>query len=154
MAGASSYTITTPIFGIFIDKGFSEVRMIILGNAIIVIAYLILGTVPLLSFLKPNYCFTILSLVMQGVGTSAAYLSSFCYMLKGLEMSGIPDTEQSQGMVSSLYIIGDCMGAYVGAAVGGLAYQVLGFEAASYIPLGVMFVVTLGFIILNKNCWK
>ena len=151
MAGASAYTVTTPLFGILMDKGVSEAHMIILGNVLIVIGYVFLGPVPIFSFIKPSYWFTVISLVLQGVGSSAAFLGSFCYMLKGLEMAGIPDTDQSQGMVSSLYIIGDCLGAFIGAGVGGLAYQLIGFQNASYLPLGVISLVTVWFIIFSRN---
>ena len=47
-------------------------------------------------------------------------------------------------------IIGDCIGAYVGAAIGGLAYQDLGFKAASYVPTVAMALVTLGLVLGRK----
>ena len=106
MAGASSYTIATPVFGVLIDKGWSELSLIILGNIIITVAYIFLGPIPLLSFLGSSYWFTTISIILQGVGTAAAYLGSLCFMLQGLQTSGLPVTEQAESMVSSIYIIG------------------------------------------------
>ena len=143
MAGASSYSIATPVFGFLIDKGFSEINLIIFGNLLVTVAYLFLGPIPFLSFLGSSYWFTTISILLQGVGTAAAYLGSLCFMLQ----SGLPDTEQAESMVSSLYVIGDCMEAYVGAATGGLAYQVLGFKTGSYIPSVFMAIVTLGLLL-------
>ena len=82
---------------------------------------------------------------LLGIATGAAYLGSFCLMLRMA-----PDNEQAnektsltkktskkhcnknlkeqankkllkaQGMVSSLYVMADCTGAYLGSALGGL----------------------------------
>merc|ERR1712083_1207486 len=98
---------------------------------------------PLARVLPVSPAWTVASVALQGLATSAAYLGSFCLMLREA-----PDNEQAQGMVSSLYVMGDCTGAYLGSALGGLAYQSLGFETATYIPIGVITSSTFLFILM------
>ena len=61
-----------------------------------------------------------------GVGTAAAYIGSLFYMMKGASSCGLPDTEQTRGMVTSLWICCDCLGGYMGVPT-----QTAGAEAPS-----------------------
>ena len=116
MGGAISYTVATPLLGLLMDRGLKEETIILVGNLLLVASYLLLGPLPPLArILPPSPAWTIASIGLQGLATSAAYLGSFCLMLREA-----PDNEQAQGMVSSLYVMGDCTGAYLGSALGGL----------------------------------
>ena len=117
MSGAVSYTVSTPLLGILMDRGLmKEEAIILVGNLVLVASYLLLGPLPPLARVLPSSpAWTIASVALQGLATGAAYLGSFCLMLREA-----PDTEQAQGMVSSLYVMGDCAGAYLGSALGGL----------------------------------
>ena len=116
MGGAMSYTASTPLLGLLMDRGLKEEMIILVGNLVLVASYLLLGPLPPLARVLPvSPAWTVASVALQGLATSAAYLGSFCLMLREA-----PDNEQAQGMVSSLYVMGDCTGAYLGSALGGL----------------------------------
>ena len=54
-----------------------------------------------------NYSFSTLA---AGLGTSAAYLGSLLYMMSGVREAGVPDRDQTRGMVTSLWVVCDCVG--------------------------------------------
>jgi hypothetical protein len=59
-------------------------------------------------------------------------------MLSSSAESGrVPDTEQTRGMITSLWFIHECMGGYLGSAGGGLAYDKMGFQNSTLIVIGV-----------------
>ena len=72
-----------------------------------------------------------------GVGTAAAYIGSLFYMMKGASSCGLPDKEQTRGMVTSLWICCDCLGGYMGATFGSLSFDRYGFQSSTMIMAGV-----------------
>ena len=80
---------------------------------------------------------------LQGVGTAATYIGTLLYMMRGVSEAGLPDKEQTRGMVSSLWVMADSVGGYLGDTLGSLAYDNLGFQAGTV----VMFSVMLGSVI-------
>ena len=56
---------------------------------------------------------------------------------------GLPDKEQTRGMVSSLWVISDCLGGYVGSSLGSLSYDKYGFEVSSMIFGGMILMSVL-----------
>ena len=61
-------------------------------------------------------------------------------MMRGVVKAGLPDKEQTRGMVSSLWISADCVGGYLGDTLGSLAYDYYGFETGTAIMSAVMLV--------------
>ena len=58
-------------------------------------------------------------------------------MLSSSVKSGrVPDTEQTNGMVTSLWLGAESVGGYLGSAGGGLAYDVMGFRNSTLIIIG------------------
>ena len=78
-----------------------------------------------------------------GVGTAAAYIGSLFYMMKGASSCGLPDKEQTRGMVTSLWICCDCLGGYMGATLGSLSYDRYGFQTSTMIMAGLALVGVL-----------
>ena len=72
------------------------------------------------------------------MGSAATYLGALVYMLKSAAAAGLPESEQTKGMVSSLWVVADCIGGYVGSSVGGLAYDQVGFRAGTLLEVFIM----------------
>ena len=141
MAFGVTYTIFTPIVGYLTDKGLDGITVIILGNLCILIAFVLLGPIPpVKSVVGGDLGLTVFSVGLQGLGSGATYLGSLLLMMRGVVEAGLPDKEQTRGMVSSLWISADCIGGYLGDTLGSLAYDYFGFETGTAIMSAVMLL--------------
>ena len=89
---------------------------------------------------------------MQGIGTAAVFLGSMVFMIKSASDAGLPESEQTKGMISGLWIVAMCGGAYAGTSLGGLAYDKVGFRQGTLIECWVMsssLVFILAFVVLR-----
>ena len=53
---------------------------------------------------------------------------------------GLPDTEQVKGMVSSLWLLGVCLGSYIGATIGSAVFDHFSFEESTFFECCLMAV--------------
>ena len=104
LAFGLTYTVFTPIIGYLTDNGLDGLSCMILGNLCIFITFLFLGPIPPLHSLGHHLWLSVLSLGVQGIGSAATYIGSLLYMMKGVDMAGLPDKEQTRGksLISSL----------------------------------------------------
>ena len=58
-------------------------------------------------------------------------------MLSSVKSGRVPDTEQTNGMVTSLWFSFECLGGYLGSAGGGWAYDEIGFRNSTLIVIGI-----------------
>ena len=86
------------------------------------------------------------------VGFSFVYIGSLLTMLGELPACGLPETEQSKGMVSSLWTVAVCLGQAVGTAGGGLAWGWAGFEQGMLVEAVIIFISSV-IIIGVRNCF-
>ena len=93
-----------------------------------------------------------MSLGLQGMGSAATYLGSLLYMMKSCIDSGLPDSEQTNGMVSSLWVVSDCFGSYIGSTLGSVAFDNIGFEKGTMVESGAMAITVL--LLFIYICWK
>ena len=56
----------------------------------------------------------------------------------------ISDTEQTRGMITSLWLIAENIGGWSGSFLGGVAYDNLGFEGGSLVIIGLQFIIVAG----------
>ena len=56
----------------------------------------------------------------------------------------IRDTEQTRGMITSLWLIAENIGGWLGSFCGGIAYDNLGFEGSSLVIIGLQGIIILG----------
>merc|ERR1712179_876552 len=143
MAFGCAYTVFTPIFGYMTDKGLDGMIAMLIGNTLIAIAFTILGPIPPFKAISGHLWLTVFSLVLQGIGSAATYLGSLLYMMKSILAAGLPDNDQSNGMVSSLWIVGDCAGGFFGSLLGGVAYDAFGFETGTLFEFGLICFTVL-----------
>ena len=141
----------TPVFGFLSDKGLDGLLIIMIGNSFIALAFIFLGPIPPLSFLGSSLWLTFLSIGVQGMGFAATYIGTLLYMMKSARESGLPDTEQTYGMVSSLWVVADCVGGFTGSALGGVAYDTIGFEWGSMVMALSMIATVLVVIAYYMN---
>ena len=139
-----TYTAFTPVFGFLTDKGLDGLITCLIGNSLIAVSFLILGPIPPLSFLGSSLWMTYLAIGVQGLGSSATYIGALLYMMKSARESGLPETDQTNGMVSSLWVVADCIGGVIGLALGGVAFDTIGFEWGSM----AMVICMTGTVIL------
>ena len=66
----------------------------------------------------------------------------------------ISDTEQTRGMITSLWLIAENIGGWLGSFLGGIAYDYLGFEAGSLLIIGLqgIIVVAIPYVWYRTNC--
>jgi len=53
-------------------------------------------------------------------------------------LGGLPDTEQVKGMVSSLWLLGVCLGSYIGATIGSAVFDHFSFEESTFFECCLM----------------
>ena len=148
-----SYTLFSPVVGYLTDKGLNGLHAMIVGNFIIFLGYVFLGPIPPLSSIG-SLTITTVALGCQGLGSSFTYIGTLLFMMKGVMDAGLPDKEQTRGMVSSLWVIADCTGGYIGASLGSLAYDKVGFQTGTVIVGGLLMstvVIMTGYGLLLRN---
>ena len=100
LAFGLAYTIFTFLFGYLTDKGLDGMSIMTIGNLLIMIAFIFLGPLPpLLKAFGNNLWLSVFSLTIQGIGSAATYIGSLLFMMKGVSDAGLPDKEQTRGMV-------------------------------------------------------
>merc|ERR1712106_533282 len=137
------YTIFTPLVGFLTDKGLDGVVAMLIGNLTIAIGFVFLGPIPPFSAIGGRLWLTVVSLGLQGMGSAATYLGTLLYMMKGVTEAGLPDNEQTKGMVSSLWVISDCIGGYIGSTLGSVAYDNIGFENGTMAEAGALAITVV-----------
>ena len=138
LSTALTYIITSPLVGKMCDLGWGGFKLITTGSLIITIGFLCMGP---LSFLKifSGLWVTITSMGLQGIGISFVYIGTLLTMMGELEACGLPNTDQSKGMVSSLWTVAVCLGQAVGSMGGGLAWTWVGFEVGLAVEAAIIF---------------
>ena len=147
MTFGMTYTLFTPIFGYLIDRGLDGLLTCIVGNSLIAASFIFLGPIPPLSFLELGSWMTFLSLGVQGLGSAATYIGALLYMMKSVKDSGISVTEQTTGMVSSIWVVADCAGGMAGSSLGGVAFDTVGFAWGSMAMVSSIMITVIVLII-------
>lgn len=142
-AFGAAYTIATPLFGFLSDKGLDGMVALMLGNALIAFSYIFLGPIPGLEIISGHLWLTVASIAVMGLGSAATYLGSLLLMMKGVKDAGLPETEQTKSMVSSLWIVADCLGGYAGSTLGSIAYDNIGFKYSTLVEALLMGLTVL-----------
>ena len=56
----------------------------------------------------------------------------------------ISDTEQTRGMITSLYLMAENIGGWSGSSLGGAVYDSMGFECGLWVIIGLQFIIVAG----------
>lgn len=71
-------------------------------------------------------------------------------MSSSVDIGGAPDTEQTRGMITSLWFMNECLGDYIGSLGGGIAYDSMGFVNSTVIVIGIQLVILVSLPIFGK----
>lgn len=138
-----TYTMFAPMFGALMDYCCLNTRTsVLMGNFLIMMSMLGLGPVPGLGMIEsvPEVGFT---LFVQGVGTAASCIGTLIGMVQCSEDANMPQTDQTTGMLSGVWLMGLCMGSFLGASGGSAIYEIVGFAWSCTIE-----AIFLGFSVL------
>nr|KAI8737036.1 MFS-type transporter SLC18B1-like isoform X1 [Biomphalaria glabrata] len=98
------YGLTSPLWGYISDRTGYNPPMIILGNFMCGIAFLLIGPAPFLSFLPVKLWVIIIGLVISGTFFGATVVPSMkCLLIGALEV-GFEDNLDTNGVVSGLFV--------------------------------------------------
>jgi len=123
MVDGASYALVTPIWGLFLDRGFNSKAVLICGSSLISLSYVCLG------LLTPSIVQVALSTALHGAGMAANFIATLTIMMSaaGKKVGG-KETEQLRGMVTSIWMTCDSLGGFLGALGGGAAYDKFGWN--------------------------
>ena len=75
------YCISSPIFGIFCQKGFSPIHIMMLGQVLLMCGYMLIAPLTVLGN-QPTLAMLIAGLLLLGIGSGASKSPSFVHILK------------------------------------------------------------------------
>lgn len=130
---ALSYTISSPLFGLFCDR-MPNLRkwFLIFGNLITAGCYMLLGPVPILH-IKSQLWLMVLVLVVNGISAGMSIIPTFPETLSCAYENGFEEGISTLGLVSGLTGAMWSVGAFMGPMLGGFLYEKIGFEWAAAI---------------------
>ncbi|XP_057617745.1 MFS-type transporter SLC18B1 isoform X2 [Chionomys nivalis] len=128
---ALSYTISSPLFGLFSDR-MPNLRkwFLVFGNLITAVCYMLLGPVPILH-IKSQLWLLVLVLVVNGFSAGMSIIPTFPEMLSCAYENGFEEGISTLGLVSGLVGAMWSVGAFMGPMLGGFLYEKIGFEWAA-----------------------
>lgn len=128
---ALSYTISSPLFGLFSDR-MPNLRkwFLVFGNLITAVCYMLLGPVPILH-IKSQLWLLVLVLVINGFSAGMSIIPTFPEMLSCAYENGFEEGISTLGLVSGLVGAMWSVGAFMGPMLGGFLYEKIGFEWAA-----------------------
>ena len=131
MLDGVTYALATPIWGWALDAGLlSPIQSLFIGSLFITIGS---------SFLRlaSNVPMVGIGMAVSGFGVASCYLVTYMLMLSSSIESGlVQDTEQTQGMLTSLWFCFESLGGYFGSTISGWAYDMMGFRTSTLIIIG------------------
>jgi len=145
-----TYAIFSPLWGYLLDKTKRPYLLLTIGSVAVIIGYSLLGPAPYLSFLGKNVYFVAFGLVIQGIGVSATFISTLVFMMSESVAQGAPDTEQTRGMITSLWFVSENVAGWLGSSIGGVTYDQMGFENSTLIVIAMQVLALLAILYLGK----
>ena len=139
------YALATPFWGWAVDTGLlSPLKSLFIGSICFIVGYLFLG-----SDLVLNVYMVGIGMILNGLGMSSHFLNTYMLMLaSSMESVSVQDTEQTLGMLTSLWYAVSGIGGYLGSTVGGWAYDTIGFRNSTYVIIGTQVFIILSLSVL------
>ena len=112
MVEGTTYAIFSPIWGILLDHGLSPYMTLLIGVLGVIIGFSLLGP---LTFIVPTNIFIVaIGLIIQGSCVAASFITTLVFMMSESIANGAPDTEQTRGMITSLWFLSQNVAGYLG----------------------------------------
>lgn len=119
------YAVASPVVGVLLDRVLCSRVGMALGTSTIGLGFLLMGLPGAL--LHPSLAQVCLGAALHGLGMSCCFLSTLTTMSAGEH--GQP-SQQVSGMLTSLWIVAENMGSFLGAWAGGAAYDRMGWSTS------------------------
>uniref|UniRef100_A0A2C9LCB3 Major facilitator superfamily (MFS) profile domain-containing protein n=1 Tax=Biomphalaria glabrata TaxID=6526 RepID=A0A2C9LCB3_BIOGL len=137
------YGLTSPLWGYISDRTGYNPPMIILGNLMCGIAFLLIGPAPFLSFLPVKLWVIIIGLVITGTFFGATVVPSMkCLLIGALEV-GFEDNLDTNGVVSGLFVSVFSIGSFISPMMAGVLVDEIGFRNGAIFVSGINFCVMI-----------
>ena len=139
-----SSVIGTPVSGWICDSKMSPWLVSSLGCIIMSFCFMFLGPAPYMtSIISPSMTSVCLSLVAQGLGSSAVLVASFSCAQIAAVTAGLPDAADTQAVVAGLFTSAFAAGNFFGPTISGVLYDVVGFSYNSLIIQCLLILFTV-----------
>ncbi|XP_041361318.1 MFS-type transporter SLC18B1-like [Gigantopelta aegis] len=140
LCGAGMYGFTAPLWGWLSDtKGFVK-SLVIVGNIISCVAYILMGPSPLFPFFPYELWLIIVSLLLVGIFLGCAILPTIKCLIQGAKEIGFEENLNTYGLVSGCFNSFFSLGTFIGPTVGGLMSQHYGFDWAATLAAGLLLM--------------
>ncbi|XP_076326306.1 MFS-type transporter SLC18B1-like isoform X2 [Tachypleus tridentatus] len=96
------YAITTPLWGVLVDRHNISKLVGVLGCLFIGVAFVFVGPLPFMPF-DTKLWLVVISLVFNGIGLGGSLVAPFAGCLRDTVKRGFPDDLTTYGLVSSLF---------------------------------------------------
>lgn len=149
------YALTAPIWGWISDsKGYVKTMMIV-GNSLSVLAFLMLGPTKLIPFFPFELWFVIIALMIIGLMVGCGLIPTFKGILQGAFQIGMPENFDTHGIVSGFFNSCFSLGAFLGPTVGNAIVGVTDFSWAATAVAGLFLfgaLLVLLYAPLSSTC--
>jgi len=141
MVEGATYAIFSPIWGFFLDKkSISGGRLRYLPLAIGALG-VIFGYVLL--FDSSDVYIVAVGLLIQGSSVAATFIATLVIMMEESVSGGCADSEQTRAMITSLWFISEGVAGYIGSALGGYTYDIMGFENSTLVVIAMQIMALM-----------
>jgi len=138
------YALVSPVIGILLDHCMDPRTSILGGTSIICVSYLLLGPLPPF-LMEPSITQICVGAALHGLGLSANFMGTLT-LLSEMPGGKGESSEKTVGLLTSIWITGENLGNFLGAAAGGAVYDKMGWKisclvVASIQLLGMLLIV-------------
>ncbi|XP_059175178.1 MFS-type transporter SLC18B1-like [Physella acuta] len=139
------YALTSPLWGWVSDRYFQQrsVLLLIIGNFLNAVAYLLIGPTDLGHFLPNELWLVVTGLVMYGLVVSVAYVPAVKCSIQGARELGFPESLSTYGYVNGLQQTSFHLGGFIGPTIGGALADSVGFNTGSTIVAGIFLLMSI-----------
>jgi len=153
------YALITPIIGKLLDRGLDTRVVLVLGSGCICFGFLVLAPAPPFMF-APSVVQIAVGAGLHGLGMAMNFIGTLTLMSQQGTVK-YNDSEQIQGMVTSIWITCESLGGIIGSTAGGASYDLLGWGTSCVIVASCqtvsMVLVVSGWlvaILINRSSHK
>ncbi|XP_013785234.2 MFS-type transporter SLC18B1-like [Limulus polyphemus] len=147
------YAITTPVWGVLVDRNNISKLVGVLGCVFIGVAFLFVGPVPFMPF-DTKLWLVIISLLLHGIGLGGSLVAPFAGSLRDTVKRGFPDDLTTYGLVSSLFASSASLGSFIGPSIGGYLLETVGYESGTVVIMTIeatLVCVLLIYILCDRR---
>lgn len=140
------YALVSPVIGVLLDHCMDPRISIMAGTSTICMSYLLLGPLPPF-VMDPSITQVCVGAALHGVGMSANFMGTLT-LLNELPGEKGESSEKTVGLLTSIWITGENLGNFLGAAAGGAVYDRMGWKisclvVASIQLFGMLLIVSV-----------